>query len=108
FAGETTREPRFLDGKGTPQPLDLKTGSAEVPAAGSFLVLPQSGDRVIVLALGAAPEGSRWQLYRLGNIWQALLHWPHVNMGVKVEVLLQVWAPSRDEPGLLKELVGAK
>jgi mono/diheme cytochrome c family protein len=108
FAGETTREPRLLDGKGAALPLDLKGGSAEVPAAGSLLVLTQDGEHVIVLALASAPEGSHWQLYRLGNTWQALLHLPTVNAAGKVEVLLNVWAPYRDEPGLLKELVGAK
>jgi hypothetical protein len=79
-----------------------------VPAAGSLLVLPQDGEHVIVLALGAAPEGSRWQLYKLGNTWQALLHLPTANAAGKVKVLLNVWSPYRDEPGLLKELVGAK
>jgi mono/diheme cytochrome c family protein len=108
FAGETTREPRLLDSKGMALPLDLKTGSAEVPAAGNLLVLPQDSEHVIVLALSSAPAGSRWQLYRLGNTWQALLHLPTVNAAGKVEVLLNVWAPYRDEPGLLKDLVEAK
>jgi hypothetical protein len=108
FAGETAGEPRLLDSKGTALALDLKTGSAEAPAAGTFLLLPQGAGHVIVLAPGTAPAGSRWQLYRLGNTWQALLQLPRADAAGKVEVLLNVWAPYRDEPGLLKELVGAK
>jgi cbb3-type cytochrome oxidase cytochrome c subunit len=105
-AGETTRQPRLLDAAGAPVALDLQGTSAEVPAADRLVVLPQDGDRVLVLAVAAAPEGSRWHLRRLGDRWQLLLRLPQG--GGERQVELNVWAPYRDDPGLLKELVSRK
>lgn len=90
-----------------PLPLSLKADVAEVPAAARLLVLPQDGERVIALSLAAAPEGSRWVLRRQGAAWQALLRLPAAEAG-KRAVAVQVWAPYRDEPALLKELVPGK
>jgi mono/diheme cytochrome c family protein len=101
FAGETGREPRLLDGKATPLALDLKAGEAVVPAAERLLALPQDGDKVIVLAVSAAPEEARWHLRKLNGKWQALLRLPPGAASAKV----LTWAPYRDDPALLKELV---
>jgi hypothetical protein len=108
LAAEAVREPRLLDGKGAPLPLDLKSGRAEVDPAGRLLVLPQREDRVAVLALTAAPAGSRWALQRVGGNWQAVLRVPPATEATKAEVGINVWVPYRDEPGLLKELVTQK
>jgi mono/diheme cytochrome c family protein len=105
LAAEAVREPRLLDDKGTPLPLDLKQGRAEVDPAGRLLVLPQREDRVAVLALTAAPAGSRWHLQRVGGNWRAVLRVPPAAAASKPEVGINVWVPYRDEPGLLKELV---
>src|SRR5207248_10473092 len=105
LAAEAVREPRLLDEKGAPLPLGLKDGRAEVDPAGRLLVLPQREDRVAVLALTAAPAGSRWQLQRVGNTWQAVLRVPAAAEATKAEVGINVWVPYRDEPGLLKELI---
>ncbi len=105
LAAEAVREPRLLDAKGAPLPLNLKEGRAEVDPAGRLLVLPQREDRVAVLALTAAPAGSRWELQRVGNTWQAVLRVPPAAEASKPEVGINVWVPYRDEPGLLKELV---
>jgi hypothetical protein len=107
-AGETTREPRLLDANANPLPLDLKPGTVEIPGAGRLLALPQTGDRVTVLALASAPEGSRWLLRRRGGGWEALLRLPPLTEAGTIHVSLNVWAPYRDEPGLLKELLQAK
>jgi cbb3-type cytochrome oxidase cytochrome c subunit len=108
FAGETSRQPRLLDAAGSPLALDLKDSPAEFPAAGRWLVLPQDGDRVLVLAVTAAPDGSRWHLRRRDGRWQVLLRLPQSGAGAGLQVDLNVWAPYRDEPGLLKELVSGK
>jgi mono/diheme cytochrome c family protein len=101
LAGESGREPRLLDAKGAPVALDLKSEQADVPAAGRWVVLPQDGDKVIVLAASGAPDGTCWHLRKLGGKWQALLRLPAGSASAKV----LTWAPYRDEPALLKELV---
>jgi cytochrome c551/c552 len=104
LAGEANGTPRLLDDKGAPVPLDGKASKLDVPAAGRMLVLPQGGDRVTVLALGAASKGSQWRLERRDGLWQALLQTPPPAQGGEVRIDLKVWAPYRDEPALLKEL----
>jgi mono/diheme cytochrome c family protein len=108
LAGETTQEPRLLDRQAAPVKLDLKAGKVEVAATGHLLVLPQGGDRLAVVAAATVPDGTRWQLRRVGGTWQALLRLPKPAAAGKVEIAVQVWAPYRDEPALLKELVGVK
>jgi cbb3-type cytochrome oxidase cytochrome c subunit len=107
-AGETGQSPRLLDGHGNPQALELKSETMEVPAADRLLVLPQGGERAVVLGLAAAPPGTSWHLQRQNGTWKALLHLPATTAAAKVEVRLRVWAPYRDEPPLLKELVPVK
>jgi mono/diheme cytochrome c family protein len=107
-AGETPRDPRLLDDKGGLLPLDLKAEGVELPTAGRMLVVPQDGERVMALALTAGPAGSRWHLRKQGSVWQVLLRLPTAAETAKAEVVLRVWAPYRDEPGLWKELVTAK
>jgi mono/diheme cytochrome c family protein len=108
FAGDTGRQPRLLDAGGTPLPLDLRAASAEVPASGRVVLLPQDGDRVLVLRLAAAPDGSRWRLQHVGDRWQALLRLPPSTTTAPDHVDVDVWVPYRDEPALLKELLSAK
>jgi mono/diheme cytochrome c family protein len=103
FAGETGHTPRLLDRKAAPLALDLKAGEVEVPAADRMLALPQDGDKVIVLAVSAAPEGTRWHLRKLDGKWQALLRLPPGAASARV----MTWAPYRDDPALLKDLVSA-
>jgi mono/diheme cytochrome c family protein len=106
LAGETNGTPRLLDDKGAPITLDLQSGKVDVSIAGRMLVLPQGGDRVAVLSLSAAPKGSRWRLERRAGLWQALLQIPASPGEVGVD--LNVWAPYRDEPALLRELTSGK
>src|SRR5262249_26296465 len=100
-------EPRLLDGKGTPVPLELQAGKAEVPATDRLLVLPD-GEHVTVLSLAAGPEGCSWRLYKGGDPRQGALRGASAKGSAKFEVSLKVWAPYRDEPGLLKALVTQK
>jgi hypothetical protein len=108
LAGEASGEPRLLDAEGGPLPLDLRGGKAEVPASGRLPALPQGGDRVVVLAPAATPPGSHWRLRRVGGAWQVLLRVPPLAEAGTLRVDLNVWAPYRNEPGLLKELFSSK
>jgi mono/diheme cytochrome c family protein len=103
--GESPREPRMLDAKGAPVALDLKSGGADVPVAERFPVLPQDGDRAIVLTLPTVPEGSVWRIQREGATWQVLLRLSPAKEAAKVRVDVNVWSPYKDEPALLKELI---
>jgi mono/diheme cytochrome c family protein len=108
LAAEANGEPRLLDPTGAEVKLDWKAGAAELPTAGGVLKLPQGGDKVVLLKAAAAPEGSRWLLVRQGGGWQALLRIPAPAAPARVHIDLNLWAPYRDEPGLVKELVRGK
>ena len=108
FAAQAGAEPQLLDAQGSPVKLELASGSAEAPAAGRFLVLPQGGERPVVLAVKEAPEGSQWVLRRQGNSWEALLRLPAPSKDATVKLGLHVWSPYRNDPDLLQALVGGK
>lgn len=108
WAGHANGEPRLLDASGETVKLDLKTGVAEMAAAGHNLVLPQGGARTLILTVADAPAGANWHLSRQGNGWQVLLRLPAHDKPVQLGFKLNVLAPYRDEPGLLKELIQGK
>jgi mono/diheme cytochrome c family protein len=107
LAGETTKEPRILDSKGATVAVDLKTAPLELPAD-RIIVLPQDGDKALVLTLPAAPEGSRWRLRQQDKKWQVLLRLPTAKEAGKVSAAVNVWSLYRDEPALLKEVLSSK
>jgi mono/diheme cytochrome c family protein len=108
LAGETSAEPRVLDGKAKPVTVDLKAGKLELPAADRLVVLPQEADKIIVLGVSAAPEGSKWLLQKQAKTWQLLLRLPPPDKASDLKVDLNVWAPFRDEAELLRELITKK
>ncbi len=108
LVGECGAEPRLLDAQGTPIALDLKTGTAEAPAVGKALLLPQDGDHAIVLMLSAAPEGTVWRVQKSGAGWIALVRIPAAADATKPRIDLHLWAPYRNEPELIKELFTAQ
>jgi len=108
LAGETSADPRVMDGKANPVTVDLKAGKVELPAADRLVVLPQEGDKIIVLGVAAAPDGSKWLLQKQAKTWQVMLRLPPPDKASDVKVDLNVWAPFRDEAELLKELVTKK
>jgi mono/diheme cytochrome c family protein len=105
LAGETGKTPRALDDRLTSLSLDLQADTIEAPAATRLLVLPQEGDRLIVLAVKSATEGSRWVLRRQAAGWQALLRLPATREAARREVSVQTWALYRDDAALLRELL---
>jgi hypothetical protein len=106
-AGVTTAEPKLLDGKGEPLPIDLKPGIAEIPVEDRLVVLPQGTDRMNVLA-ATAPKNSVWIVRKQGTTWQVLLRLPAPGKPEDATVILNAWAPYRADMALLKELVSAK
>jgi hypothetical protein len=108
LAGESKKPPGLLDAKGSLSSLDLKGGKADVAVTGEMLVLPQENGRPIVMALAAAPKGSSWRVQRGGDGWQVLLHVPASSHATTIPIDINLWAPYRDDPGLLKELVSVK
>jgi hypothetical protein len=56
----------------------------------------------------SAPDGSTWRLRKTPSGWQALLRVPGPDGGGKLDVKLEVWAPYRDEPALIKDLIMSK
>ncbi len=108
LAGESAAEPRLLDAHGAPSALDLKSGTAETPAAGKALLLSQDGDHAVVLRMPAAPEGTVWRVQKSGAGWIVLVRLPAVADAAKPRIDLQVWAPYRNEPELIKELFTAR
>jgi len=107
LAGETGKEPRVLDAKGVAVTVDLKTAPVEL-AADRIIVLPQDGDKALVLTLAAAPEGSRWLLRQQDKKWQVLVRLPTAKEAGKVTAAVNVWSLYRDEPALLKEVLSSK
>jgi mono/diheme cytochrome c family protein len=107
LAGETAKAPRVLDAKGVAVTIDLKTAPVELPSD-RIIVLPQDGDKALVLTLAAAPEGSRWLLRQQDKKWQVLLRLPTAKEAGKVTAAFNVWSLYRDEPALLKEVLSSK
>jgi hypothetical protein len=104
LAGESSRPPRVVDAVGNAVDLDWKGSPVEI-ATDRLLLLPQDGDRAIVLRAVAVPEGSRWYLHQCEGKWQVLLRGPLSAEPAKLKFNVHTWSLYRDEPALLKELL---
>jgi prolyl oligopeptidase PreP (S9A serine peptidase family)/mono/diheme cytochrome c family protein len=105
LAGESNGEPRFMDARGCDVKLDLKQQAVELPEQGQFVVLPQGGDKVVVVTAPHVPQGTRWHVGKYGSVWQLLLRLPMATENSPVQMSVNVWAPYGNDAGLLKELV---
>jgi cytochrome c553 len=108
WVAECPGEPRLLNAPGSAGKLDLKAEPIEIPVQGNLLVLPQGGDKVMILTVVTAPEGSRWHLARRGNGWQVLLRVPPTAQASVLQIGYNIWVPYRDDPELIKEFVPKK
>lgn len=105
-AAESSQPPRLLDrARGVAVDLVPRAASSELPAAEQALLVPQADGRVVVLSAAAAPSAARWHVRQAGDRWQVLLHLPGPATAGMVQTVVHVWAPYRDDPGLLKELL---
>jgi mono/diheme cytochrome c family protein len=108
-AAQTERDPRVLDlSKGALLPLDLKSGTLEIPAAGHLLLLRQPGERLAALELSTASQGVYWTLRREGNTWRALARLPGSAERMEWDLDIHIWIVPRDDLNLLKELHAGK
>lgn len=105
WAAQASGTPRLLAADGNDEPLDLKSGLVDVPAAGRRWLLPQGGDHTLVLSLADVPAGARWHLVRQASGWQLLLQLPAREAPAPVQFRVIQWVPYRDDPALVKELV---
>jgi hypothetical protein len=108
LAGECTADPRLLDANGLDLKPDLKAGTTDLPNSGQLVVLPQGGDRAVILAIADGPPETRWHLVRQGGRWQILVTLAAGTESRTVRLGVNIWAPYRDEPQLVKELIPRK
>ena len=106
-AGESVGEPQLLDASGRAVPLEVNVGAAERPAAGTLLLLPQGGDRLVLLRVGPAPAGTVWRLVRRDGRWQALLRLPASAQKRDSQLTLTIWHPYRNDPAMIRDLLHA-
>jgi mono/diheme cytochrome c family protein len=105
LAGQSIKEPRVIAAAGGRTPaLDLKADEPLVIAAGVRVVLPQDGDKVLVLEAVGAPEGSMWRFVPRPGGWLALLRFPEAKDGWKGSFEVALWSLPKDEAALLKDL----
>jgi len=94
---------RLMDAQGKETGVDLKDG-VEFSAREQFILVPQEGGRILVIGATAA-AAAQWHLQFQGGSWQILLR-----LGGDVattSLALRIWTVSRDEPALLREVIGA-
>lgn len=109
FAGETAKEPRIVDADAKTVPLDLKKGSLETATTKRLLIFPQAGDRMLVLSISGAPDGTLWHLRRHeSGTWRAYVRLPMLLTVSRVQLHLDLWSTNRDDPASLKTLLSGK
>jgi len=107
LAGSTSKAPRLTTtGPNLALPaLDLKTEEPSVMAAGVRVVLPQDGDRAVVLEVIDAPVGAAWRFVpKAGGGWSVLLRLPETKTAWKGTFELVLWSLPKDDDALLKDL----
>jgi len=106
LAGQSIKDPRLIDAKtGEARQIDLKSEEPQIPAAGIRLVLPQDGDRAIVLEAVGVSDGCDWHFVaRPGGGRLAILRLPHSDGGWKGSFSIVMWALPKDDDALLNGL----
>ena len=104
LAGVATKAPRLIGDKGE----TLKFGddpTAEADTHGTRVVLPQDGDKVLVLSASATPPGSGWKAVKKANgTYAVLLRLPENEKGATLEFTLTTWSLPKDEDSLIQGL----
>jgi mono/diheme cytochrome c family protein len=100
----SAKKPRILDGQGKEVAMEWKDGT-EFATAKRFIVLPQSGESALVVS-ALAPAGVQWHLQVRAGGWQLALHFGREPRHSAVVVLM--WSVPRDDPALLREVLGVK
>ncbi|MFO0822233.1 MAG: c-type cytochrome [Gemmataceae bacterium] len=106
LAGDTSKEPRVVSvADGKVSAIDLKAEAPTLPATGTRVVLPQDGDKAVVVEASNAPAGSVWRFVpKTGGGWLVVLRMPAPKEAWKGNLDLVLWAIPKDDDALLKDL----
>jgi cbb3-type cytochrome oxidase cytochrome c subunit len=104
LAGQASKEPRAYTDAGAARDFVAKDGVAMVTASGTRIVLPQDGDKAVVLEAMRAPEGTMWRIAGKPGAWQVLLRLPEMKENWKGSFDLVLWALPKDEDQFVKDL----
>jgi cytochrome c553 len=106
LAGHSNKQPRVVSATDAKVPtLDLKVDEPTITASAQRVVLPQDGDRAIVLEAVGAPVGSAWRFVpKPGGGWFVVLRLPEMKEPWKGTFELVLWSLPKDDDALLKDL----
>jgi cytochrome c551/c552 len=105
LAGQANKEPRVVSaGDGKPVSVNLSAEEPLAAAAGTRVVLPQDGDRAVVLEAFDAPAGSEWRFAKRPGGWLVMLRLPEFKEPWKGAFEVALWALPKDDDALLKDL----
>lgn len=104
LVGHGAQPPRGLGSDDQPVKLPFKVGPLELPTREWRLLVPQEGNRMLLLSVATAPEETRWYLRQVEGEWHTLLKFPAEAANRHIKVRVHVWSPYRDDPDLLREL----
>jgi len=106
LAGQSNKEPRVVSAIGEKiAGLDLKAEEPTITTAATRVVLPQDGDRAVVLEALDAPAGSVWRFTpKPGGGYLVMLRMPAPKEAWKGAFEVVLWAIPKDDDALLKDL----
>jgi mono/diheme cytochrome c family protein len=108
LAGLAGKEPRALDEAGAPKAVQKSDAAApvlSVTAAGTSIILPQDGDRAVVLVATDVPTGTEWRFVpKSGGGWLVMLRLPESKEKWKGTFEVATWALPKDDDTLVKDL----
>ncbi|MBA4188047.1 MAG: hypothetical protein C0467_08510 [Planctomycetaceae bacterium] len=106
LAGQTSKEPRIVSATGEKVAgLDLKADEPTITTAATRVVLPQDGDKAVVLESLDAPAGSVWRFTpKAGGGYTVLLRLPAPKEAWKGAFDVVLWSIPKDDDALLKDL----
>jgi mono/diheme cytochrome c family protein len=106
LAGQSSKEPRVVSTIGGKAPVvDFAGDEPTITAAGTRVVLPQDGDKAVVLEALDAPAGSLWRFVpKAGGGRLAVLRFPEFKEPWKGTPSVVLWALPKDDDALLKDL----
>jgi len=106
LAGQSSKEPRVVSAIGEKiAGLDLKAEEPTITTAATRIVLPQEGDRAVVLEALDAPAGSVWRFTpKPGGGYLVMLRLPAPKEAWKGAFEVALWAIPKDDDALLKDL----
>jgi cytochrome c2/cytochrome c553 len=107
LAGQSVKDPRAIAATtGEAVKIDLNSVEPLIPAAGVRLVLPQEGDRAVVMEAVGVPQGCDWRFVpRPSGGRLAILRLPQAEGGWKGSFSIVIWALPKDDDALLNGLM---